>query len=942
MVPVSLCTINTVNAASIALKWSRATGLRFGGGLGPLVVDVNNDGYPEVIASGDNSPNPDKMYCLNGRTGAVIWQITLPYSIAPHSLMEIYDLNKDGRPEIVQAGPNGMMVFRGDTGALLWKNSEIKGGEEHQLVLDTDHTGYPYIYTVNGATDGSARLRKINGSTGHILISKNYWYACHGGLSAGDIDGHGTLRLYSTDRNSGNGKGVQCYDPKTLTLLWSRPDIGCSSHLAVLTDVNKDGVLDVVISQQRDDGAGIYCLNARTGANIPGKCQDSIPGLGVHEAFPVYDIDNDGHLELATCSASAVKVFDLTTWTVKATLAVAGKSPYYANVLGDSNLEIILSDQTTDIKIYNNAYQLAATLSIQSYGSTVADIDNDGLNELIDYGADGTIRAYDTPAATLNPTPRTNTEHFSELRTRTEVYIPPPTVIINHPPATPTALFPENESSNISVNPQLQWSCNDPDNDTLTYTLYVGTSSPPPLQTTGLSQTSYNPGTLNQGQWYYWRVNATDSKGAFTLGPIWNFQTVVPPQTLTKKWDHLINAKFTGCVSPVIGDVDNDGSQEILLTGDFTPSADKVLCFNGTTGALKWCTTVDYPVVAHNPLSLYDLNHDSKLEVIVPSPKGLLVLNGNDGSLYWRNATIKCGENYPLVLDTDHTGYPYIYTCYGSTSGGLLKKIDGRTGRTLLSKPIGYPARGGFSAADVDNDGHIELYLTDTVAANGGKGIQCYDAGTLTLKWCRDTIECSSHLPVLVDVNNDGVLDVVVSQQRNSNAGIYCLDGRTGINITGKCQDSIPGLASRENFPVADIDGDGNLELATTIGGVVKLFDLGKWKIDGNLSSAGKPPYFANVLGNTNLDIVESDQTHDLKIYSGTAQLLYTLSNINSTSSIVQDVDGDGLNELVVLTNSGHIIVYDTPAASLSPLPRTVVNNYSEHNTRAAIYTSAP
>jgi outer membrane protein assembly factor BamB len=427
MIPVFTGVVTNVNAASISLQWSVKTGLRFGGGLAPLAVDINGDKIPEIFAAGDNSPNADRMYCLDGRTGKVIWMKTLPLSIAPHSLMEIYDLNKDGQYEIVQSGPNGMMVFRANTGALIWQNTQVKGGEEHQLVLDTDRTGYPYIYTVNGATDGSARLDKVDGRTGKILISKNYWYACHGGLSAADVDHDGNFEIFATDRNSGKGNGIQCYDAKTLTLKWSRPTIGCSSHLAGIVDVNNDGILDVVVSQQRDANAGLYCLDGRTGKNIPGKCQDSIAGFAVHETMPIYDIDGDGRLEIASCSASTVKVFDIGLWKFDATLAFAGKSPYFANVWGDSKLEIILSDQTTDIKVYDSGYHLVSRIPVQSYGSNVQDVDGDGLNELIVYAADGTVRLYNTPAQALSPLPRTNTEHFSERRTRAAVYVPPPT-----------------------------------------------------------------------------------------------------------------------------------------------------------------------------------------------------------------------------------------------------------------------------------------------------------------------------------------------------------------------------------------------------------------------------------------------------------------------------------------------------------------------------------
>jgi hypothetical protein len=134
-----------------------------------------------------------------------------------------------------------------------------------------------------------------------------------------------------------------------------------------------------------------------------------------------------------------VKVFDLGRWKIEATLGYDGKPPYYANVMGDADLEIILSEGVPDIKIYDNQYQLVDTLpNVNSVGSIVNDIDKDGLNELVEISNDGTVRAYDTYAGASNPLPRTNTNHYSERNTRTEIYISPPgTYDSPNKPSTP-------------------------------------------------------------------------------------------------------------------------------------------------------------------------------------------------------------------------------------------------------------------------------------------------------------------------------------------------------------------------------------------------------------------------------------------------------------------------------------------------------------------------
>ncbi|GEM_PF-1515155 len=49
----------------------------------------------------------------------------------------------------------------------------------------------------------------------------------------------------------------------------------------------------------------------------------------------------------------------------------------------------------------------------------------------------------------------------------------------NTPPNQPSSPTPVDRSSNISTTPTLQWSCNDPDNDSLKYDVYFGTDNPP-------------------------------------------------------------------------------------------------------------------------------------------------------------------------------------------------------------------------------------------------------------------------------------------------------------------------------------------------------------------------------------------------------------------------------------------------------------------------------
>jgi hypothetical protein len=96
---------------------------------------------------------------------------------------------------------------------------------------------------------------------------------------------------------------------------------------------------------------------------------------------------------------------------------------------------------------------------------------------------------------------------------------------VNKPPNTPSNLYPSNGSTEISVTDYLSWTGGDPDNDTVTYDVYFGTTNPPPKVVSNQSAVSNNPGTMNYLTTYYWKIIAWDNYNANTTSPIWNFTT---------------------------------------------------------------------------------------------------------------------------------------------------------------------------------------------------------------------------------------------------------------------------------------------------------------------------------------------------------------------------------------------------------------------------------
>jgi len=100
----------------------------------------------------------------------------------------------------------------------------------------------------------------------------------------------------------------------------------------------------------------------------------------------------------------------------------------------------------------------------------------------------------------------------------------------NNPPNTPSAPSPADGAADQAKDVDLSWTGGDPDpGDNVTYDVYLGDSSPPPLVVSNHGGPSYDPGTLEGGTTYYWKTVARDNHGATAEGPEWDFTTASAP-----------------------------------------------------------------------------------------------------------------------------------------------------------------------------------------------------------------------------------------------------------------------------------------------------------------------------------------------------------------------------------------------------------------------------
>jgi hypothetical protein len=99
------------------------------------------------------------------------------------------------------------------------------------------------------------------------------------------------------------------------------------------------------------------------------------------------------------------------------------------------------------------------------------------------------------------------------------------TGITNHLPFSPQLIKPELSAAIDIGSTTLEWSGNDTDGDSLTYDIYFDENNQPNTLVSENQTTQTYDVVTTSNKTYYWKVVVKDSKGAKTVGQVWQFST---------------------------------------------------------------------------------------------------------------------------------------------------------------------------------------------------------------------------------------------------------------------------------------------------------------------------------------------------------------------------------------------------------------------------------
>ncbi len=299
-------------------------------------------------------------------------------------------------------------------------------------------------------------------------------------------------------------------------------------------DFNTDGDVDVAVTTQHQYSRTIQiAFGDGLGGFSGGK---TLMTTTIPYGVATGDFDNDGDLDVATARSSSNDI-----------------AVFFGNGLGNFgsmvNYPAGISPQRLVVADFNNDVfpDIAVT---NNYGDDITILINDefgGFDNATNYAvgdAPNSIVAgdFDNDGNVDLAVTNYNDDDVTVLlgdgsgvfgsRTDYPVGDAPNSIVagdfdVNAPPYIPSDPSPENGVIDVNISMNLSWTGGDPNPwDTVTYDVYFGTTDPPLLLEEDILVESFNPGTLNNGLIYYWKIVSWDNHGNSTIGPVWNFTTI--------------------------------------------------------------------------------------------------------------------------------------------------------------------------------------------------------------------------------------------------------------------------------------------------------------------------------------------------------------------------------------------------------------------------------
>jgi hypothetical protein len=326
----------------------------------------------------------------------------------------------------------------------------------------------------------------------------------------------------------------------------------------------------------------------------------------------------------------------------------------------------------------------------------------------------------------------------------------------------------------------------------------------------------------------------------------------VAPACPAAGWpDGMINT------APAVGPLYGDGVPYIVVgygTVNLYPgcTAGGIVAYRGTDGAEVW----RYPLTNPNEMlhgvfsspALADVNGDGKLEVGVGTLERDVLLLSHDGRKLWRFHNADTVISSPAFTDVNGDGLPDMIIGSDISAnprlnpptydGGYVTAFRGTDGTILWRNFYNQTIYSSPVIADVNRDGAQDVVIGSgcffTPRRTRGNWVKILNASNGAEIRTLNADSCINATPAVADLNGDGKTEIAAlvdgSETGQSTLTIWDWDNPTPKRKTVPLN-SVPGLNDKNLFNdlrsavIADIDGNGSLEIVAANYGDVTIFD---------------------------------------------------------------------------------------------------------------------
>ncbi len=880
-------TSGSVGSGSFATKVDFTTGLysRF-----VAIGDLDGDGKADLLVANSNSNSVSVLRNTSASgsidAGSFASKVdfatgTYPYSVA------IGDLDGDGKADLAVANlnSNSVSVFRNtsssgsiEVGSFASKVDFTTGSSPNSVAIgDLDGDGKADLAVANGGSNTVSVFRNTSSSgsieAGSFATKVDFTTGSYPRYVAiGDLDGDGEADLVVTNYSSNSVSVFRNTSTSGSIVNGSfatKVDFTTGTHPSsvAIGDLDGDGKADLAVTNYNSNSVSVFRNTSSSGSIDAGSFASKVGFTtgSTPNSVAIGDLDGDGKADLAVTNVGPNSLSVLRNTSNNADLSALTLSN------GTLSTSFDASTITYTADVPNTTTSLTVTPTQADANASIQVRVNGGTYATVISGTASTDLAIN---AGLNIVEiKVTAEDANVIKTyavRVTKAIPTITSFtpIQAKPGDEVTItgtnFNTTTTNNIVFFGATQATVTAATATSLTVTVPIGaTYAPITLLNNGTSLATQSL-TPFHPNYSPAKVNLTTSDFA----PKVNFATGDAPYFVA------------------MGDLDGDGKADLAIVNRNDNNV-SVLINTSTGGTASFAAKVDF-TTGDNPhsIAIGDLDGDAKLD--------LAVTNYDDDTI-------------SVLKNTSTTGVP-----------SFSAKVDFATG--IFPRSI--------AVADLDGDGKLDL----AVANKGSNVVSVFrntsiSGGALAFAAKVDFATGSGpHSIAIGDLDGDGKLDLVVANSIVDNVSVLQNTSVSGsLNFATKL-DFTTG-ASPRSVAIADMDGDGKLDLAVTCFGSSSFLIPATVSVLLNTSSSGGAPSFAtNVDFETgtsfsSLSIGDLDGDGKPDLYVAKTSRLFVLKNTSGLGApsfaaaidlpagstnygiAIGDVDGDSKPDLVAINN---------------------------------------